>query len=99
MHCFHSSGHDEACEPQPIPPLLVGHDKEWLSLSPHTVKYWVSAMPPPPPSRAFLLKVSIIVMNIFRFNEFIVGVTNFIRYLSFDLFNSTLLFHFFGRMN
>ena len=36
------SGSDETSEPQPIPPLLLGSDKEWLTLDPHVVRYWVS---------------------------------------------------------
>lgn len=33
-------GTEEQCEPQPIPSLLVGHDKDWMSLSPYAVFYW-----------------------------------------------------------
>ena len=35
-----SSGSDEVSEPQPIPPLLAGYDKDWLSLSPYALRYW-----------------------------------------------------------
>ncbi len=34
------SGTDDRCEPQPIPPVVVGHDKDWLSLAPYTLHYW-----------------------------------------------------------
>ena len=36
------TGSDETSEPQPIPPLLLGSDREWLTLDPHVVRYWVS---------------------------------------------------------
>ena len=35
-------GTSESPEPLPIPPLLVGFDKDWLSSSPFTLHYWVS---------------------------------------------------------
>lgn len=28
------------CEPQPIPSIVVGHDKEWLCVSPYALQYW-----------------------------------------------------------
>lgn len=28
------------CEPQPIPSLVVGHDKEWLCISPYALQFW-----------------------------------------------------------
>lgn len=34
------SGADDMTEPQPIPSLVVGHDKDWLSLSPYALQYW-----------------------------------------------------------
>ncbi len=34
-------GTSESPEPLPIPPLLVGFDKDWLSSSPFTLHYWV----------------------------------------------------------
>lgn len=34
------SGSDEVSEPQPIPHLVCGHDKDWLSLSPYALRYW-----------------------------------------------------------
>nr|CAD7425183.1 unnamed protein product [Timema monikensis] len=33
-------GTDDRCEPQPIPSLVVGYDKDWLSLSPYAIQYW-----------------------------------------------------------
>lgn len=28
------------CEPQPVPSLVVGYEKDWLSLSPYAIHYW-----------------------------------------------------------
>jgi mediator of RNA polymerase II transcription subunit 13 len=28
------------CEPQPIPSVIVGHDKDWLSVAPYAIHYW-----------------------------------------------------------
>ncbi|XP_014678216.1 PREDICTED: mediator of RNA polymerase II transcription subunit 13-like [Priapulus caudatus] len=40
FHKLAGRGTEEQCEPQPIPSLLVGHDKDWMSLSPYAVSYW-----------------------------------------------------------
>lgn len=32
------------CEPQPIPSIVVGHEKEWLSVSPFAIQYWDQLM-------------------------------------------------------
>lgn len=32
------------CEPQPIPSIIVGHEKEWLSVSPFAIQYWDQLM-------------------------------------------------------
>ncbi|XP_064647452.1 mediator of RNA polymerase II transcription subunit 13-like isoform X2 [Lineus longissimus] len=40
FHKLAGRGTDEACEPQPIPAILVGYDKDWLSLAPHAIRYW-----------------------------------------------------------
>lgn len=37
-------GTDDRCEPQPIPSLIVGHEKDWLSLSPYALQYWESLL-------------------------------------------------------
>ena len=37
---LYPTGSDEVSEPQPIPPLLAGYDKDWLSLSPYALRYW-----------------------------------------------------------
>jgi len=34
-------GSEETSEPKPVPSLLVGYEQEWLSVSPHSVRYWV----------------------------------------------------------
>ncbi|XP_054732383.1 mediator of RNA polymerase II transcription subunit 13 [Anastrepha obliqua] len=28
------------CEPQPIPSVIVGHDKDWVSVAPLAIQYW-----------------------------------------------------------
>lgn len=28
------------CEPQPVPSIVVGHDKEWLCISPYALQFW-----------------------------------------------------------
>lgn len=33
-------GSEDACKPQPIPSILVGSDKDWVSYSPFVLKYW-----------------------------------------------------------
>lgn len=33
-------GTDDRCEPQPIPSILVGSDKDWIALSPLAIKFW-----------------------------------------------------------
>ena len=33
-------GTDDRCEPQPIPPIIVGSEKDFVSLSPLAIKYW-----------------------------------------------------------
>jgi len=34
-------GSEETSEPKPVPSLLVGYEQEWLSISPHALRYWV----------------------------------------------------------
>lgn len=61
FHRLAGRGTEDQCEPQPIPSLLVGYDRDWLALSPFALKYWVSVFTPllPKPCgrkpRAFLL--------------------------------------------
>ena len=40
FHRLAGRGTDDQCEPQPIPSLLVGHNKDWSVLSPFALKYW-----------------------------------------------------------
>lgn len=40
FHRLAGRGTDDRCEPQPIPSLIVGHDKDWLSLSPYAIQHW-----------------------------------------------------------
>lgn len=39
---FHRLAHlaSGLCEPQPIPALIVGHEKDWLSVAPYAIHYW-----------------------------------------------------------
>lgn len=34
------SGTDDRCEPQPIPSLLMGREKDWITLAPYAVHLW-----------------------------------------------------------
>lgn len=43
VNCFSindGAGTDDRCEPQPIPSILVGSEKDWLSLSPLAIRFW-----------------------------------------------------------
>lgn len=40
FHRLAGRGTEDQCEPQPIPSLLVGHDRDWVSVSPFALKYW-----------------------------------------------------------
>lgn len=37
-------GTEDRCEPQPIPSIVVGHEKDWLSLSPYALQHWESLL-------------------------------------------------------
>ncbi|KAJ6642585.1 Mediator of RNA polymerase II transcription subunit 13 [Pseudolycoriella hygida] len=43
---FHrmASSSSGQCEPQPIPSVVVGHEKDWLSVSPYAIQYWDKLM-------------------------------------------------------
>ncbi|GIX80783.1 mediator of RNA polymerase II transcription subunit 13 [Caerostris darwini] len=40
FHRLAARGADDQCEPQPIPSLLLGHEKDSIALSPFSLKYW-----------------------------------------------------------
>ncbi|GFR23142.1 mediator of RNA polymerase II transcription subunit 13 [Trichonephila clavata] len=40
FHRLAARGADDQCEPQPIPSLLLGHDKDSVAVSPFSVKHW-----------------------------------------------------------
>lgn len=40
FHLLARRGADEASAPQPIPQLLTGYDKEWISVAPYSLRYW-----------------------------------------------------------
>ena len=35
---------DEPPKAQPIPPVIVGYDKDWIALSPFALQFWVSEL-------------------------------------------------------
>lgn len=40
FHRLAGRGTDDRCEPQPIPSVLVGLERDWVGLSPLSIKYW-----------------------------------------------------------
>ncbi|XP_059177085.1 mediator of RNA polymerase II transcription subunit 13-like isoform X2 [Physella acuta] len=40
FHDLAGRGTEENHEPQPIPHFLVGHDRDWLTVSPYSIRYW-----------------------------------------------------------
>ncbi|CAD5125355.1 DgyrCDS13593 [Dimorphilus gyrociliatus] len=40
FHLLARRGTDEASAPQPIPQILAGYDKEWISVAPYSLRYW-----------------------------------------------------------
>jgi hypothetical protein len=38
--CYFVLGTDDRCEPQPIPSLVVGREKDWVSLAPYALHLW-----------------------------------------------------------
>lgn len=44
FHRLAGRGTEDQCEPQPIPSLLVGHDSDWVALSPFALKFWEKLM-------------------------------------------------------
>ena len=42
FHEMAGRGAEENHEPQPIPQLVVGHDRDNLQVSPYSLRYWVS---------------------------------------------------------
>lgn len=44
FHRLAGRGTEDQCEPQPIPSLMVGHDKDWVCVSPFALKYWEKLM-------------------------------------------------------
>ncbi|GBP17129.1 Mediator of RNA polymerase II transcription subunit 13 [Eumeta japonica] len=40
FHRLAGRGNEDLCEPQPVPPILVGHDRDWISLSPYALRHW-----------------------------------------------------------
>lgn len=40
FHRLAGRGTDDRCEPQPIPSVLVGYEKDWVSMSPYALQLW-----------------------------------------------------------
>ncbi|XP_035704664.1 mediator of RNA polymerase II transcription subunit 13-like isoform X3 [Folsomia candida] len=40
FHRLAGRGTEDRCEPQPIPAILVGSEKDWIALSPLAIKFW-----------------------------------------------------------
>jgi len=40
FHRLAGRGTEDRCEPQPIPSILVGAEKDWIALSPLAIKFW-----------------------------------------------------------
>ncbi|XP_037869439.1 mediator of RNA polymerase II transcription subunit 13 isoform X3 [Bombyx mori] len=40
FHRLAGRRNEDLCEPQPVPSLLVGHDRDWISLSPYALRHW-----------------------------------------------------------
>lgn len=40
FNIFTLIGTEDRCEPQPIPSILVGSEKDWIALSPLAIKFW-----------------------------------------------------------
>lgn len=69
---------EDQCEPQPIPSLLVGYDKDWLALSPFTIKYWEKLLLEP-----YSLSRDVAYVVVAPDNDYILGnVKKFFKELS-----------------
>ena len=40
FHRLAGRGTDDRCEPQPIPSILIGSEKDFVALSPLSIKFW-----------------------------------------------------------
>ncbi|XP_022241525.1 mediator of RNA polymerase II transcription subunit 13-like isoform X2 [Limulus polyphemus] len=78
FHRLAGRGTEDQCEPQPIPTLLVGSDKDCLALSPYTLKFWDKLLLEP-----YSLPKDVAYIVVAPDNEFILSrVRNFFRELS-----------------
>lgn len=52
FHRLAGRGNEDLCEPQPVPCVLVGHERDWISLAPHALQCWERlALEPYSPAR------------------------------------------------
>lgn len=78
FHRLASSSTTDQCEPQPIPSVIVGHEKDWLSLSPYALQYWDKLLLEP---YSYSRDIAYIVVA--PDNDFVVGkVKTFFKELS-----------------
>lgn len=78
FHRLASSSTTDQCEPQPIPSVIVGHERDWLSLSPYALQYWDKLLLEP---YSYSRDIAYIVVA--PDNDFIVGkVKTFFKELS-----------------
>lgn len=72
------TGTDDKCEPQPIPKVVVGHEKDWLSVAPYALHYWEKLLLEP-----FSYARDIAYVVVAPDNDYILStVRNFFRELS-----------------
>jgi mediator of RNA polymerase II transcription subunit 13 len=75
---YFESGTEDRCEPQPIPSILAGRDKDWISVSPYALHYWENLLLEP-----FSYTRDIAYIVVAPDNEYILGsVRSFFRELS-----------------
>lgn len=80
-------GTDDRCEPQPIPKVVVGHEKDWLSVAPYALHYWEKLLLEP---YSYSRDVAYVVVA--PDNDYILSsVRNFFRELSstYEVFTCT----------
>lgn len=90
MFAFCFTGTDDRCEPQPVPSVVVGHEKDWLSLAPYALQYWEKLLLEP---YSYSRDIAYIVVA--PDNDYVLQrVRNFFKELSstYEVFTRTLLY-------
>lgn len=70
FHRLASSSTTGQCEPQPIPSVIVGHEKDWLSVAPYALHYWDKLLLEP-----YSYSRDIVYLVIAPDNDFVVAKT------------------------